>query len=63
MGYPTADQWRTYAASAQSLADAYRADGDEANALRKEADADFYEAAAWREEWRIAQLNPKKEAA
>lgn len=63
MGYPTPQQWRSYADSARSLADQYRADGDEATALRKEDDADFYDAAAWREEWRLAHLNTMEKAA
>lgn len=55
MSYPTPEKWRSFAAHAQSMADEYRAEGREADADRREADAEFYLSRAELEELCIAR--------
>lgn len=54
MGYPTPDQWRSYAASAQALSDKCRADGEIEAADRHHNRAEFYLDKAHDEEWRLS---------
>ena len=54
---------RFAATNARQMADAYRREGNSKRADERDADADHYELKAYHEEWRIANLNPKKEAA
>lgn len=65
MSYPTPEALRAHAAHARSMADAYFAEGNISMAERREADAEWYDELAYREEWRIERLMAaqQKEAA
>lgn len=54
MAYPTPAKWRHYAFNARRLADDYRSEGNLPAALIRDANADFYEDLADREEARLA---------
>lgn len=54
---------RFAAIHARQMAEAYRREGNSKRADERDADADHYELKAYQEEWRLAHLNPKKEAA
>lgn len=55
MSYPSPEQWRSYAASAQALSDACRADGEHEAADRHHDRAEFYLDKAHDEEWRLSR--------
>jgi hypothetical protein len=55
MAYPAAEQLRRHASHARQMAAQSRAEGDTAHADRREADAQFYENLADREEERLAR--------
>lgn len=63
MSYPTIQALRLYEATARKDADEYRLAGNIIKANQREDDADWYDLLARREEWRLENLNPKKEAA
>lgn len=63
MGYPTIQQLRQHEAHALKMAAEYRSEANHEMADRREEDARYYDFLARREEWRIENLNPKKEAA
>lgn len=55
MSYPTPEQWRSYASSAQALSGKCRAGGEDEAADRHHDRAEFYLDKAHDEEWRLFQ--------
>jgi hypothetical protein len=57
MAYPNPADLRRHADHARQMADEYRAEGQIVKADQREADADFYEDMADREEWRLSRIS------
>lgn len=63
MSYPTIEQLRQHEAHALKQAAEYQAEGNTAKAEQREEDAAWYAIMIYREEWRLAHLNPQLEKA
>jgi hypothetical protein len=63
MSYPTIEQLRQHEAHALKQAAEYRAEANIAKAEQREEDATWYAIMIYREEWRLAHSQPRKEAA